>query len=165
MNLWRKNLGAAVLLGMALIAFGVFHGAPVVWQSNGGDEWEAVRGNTVWESLIDSIKDPDDFEIEEGIVFGSLFLAVAVILSSPFLVSFLVRSRWMWWVYLVSSILILLGITGMFIFLAVTDSMDDELQKWGWGFGLWLAFPALHFLGMLSLKRQFGGMKQQEDID
>ena len=160
MNCLRGQLPALFLLGGALLLFGAFHGMPVVSSahttispSGTAEIWESQRGYTIWESVISMMSNPGTLDIKDGIVCGALFAATMITVASPFLTVFLVKSRLLWWMFLVFSCIGVLGISVMFLVLLVTDPWDPETTRIGPGMAALIVFPLLHFAGILLVRR------------
>ncbi|WP_367873122.1 hypothetical protein [Luteolibacter sp. Populi] len=146
------NLVATAILITAAIAFVAFHLLKMVTYANPLHEPSQVeRGWTVWIGILFYLKHPD-LDSESMIIVSALLAATVMILSAPFLLPILSRSRVSWWVAAMCSGVALAGI-GFFL----TFGWDNESSRPGPGLLCLLAALILNFTGLLFIRRKTQG--------
>jgi hypothetical protein len=148
----RMNLIALALLITALIACVAFHFLPTI----SGEEIDRgeydpndFKGWTIWEEIGNFAKSPNIGDFQEMIGVSTFLTGVLLILSSPFLIPVLRRSRLVWWIATIASGLVLTGLGG----LLVISNLEPDDQP-GPAIYCLLVSLALNFLGLLFIRRE-----------
>jgi hypothetical protein len=148
----RMNLIALALLITSLIAFITFHFLPTISGEEidrEGYDPNEFKGWTIWEEIGNFAKSPNIGDFQEMIGVSTFLTGVLLILSSPFLIPVLRRSRLVWWIATLGSGLVLTGLGG----LLVISNLDPDDNP-GPAIYCILASLALNFLGLLFIRRE-----------
>lgn len=139
----RMNLLALALLITALIAFTGFHLLPVESRIESGDGW------WVWHEIGIFLESPDLQDIQSMIGISSFLTCVVLILSGPFLIHILRRSRL---ACRLATIVSGMVFAGLGVVVAI-HNLRPATQPGPAVFCL-LASLALNFLGLLFIRRE-----------
>lgn len=104
------------------------------------------RGWTIWVNIVQAVQSPELFRDTQGLMLiASLLTLLALVTTSPFLVSVYLKSRLAWWLAAVMA-----GLSTCALWIIVLFIV--KLTRVGLGGWCLLAAPALTFAGLLSLR-------------
>ncbi|MEM9237781.1 MAG: hypothetical protein AAGB14_13470 [Verrucomicrobiota bacterium] len=147
-------------LAAALLTFVIFHLAPAVYErsfTDGDAPWVAVRGYTIWQNVVEVLRSPGDAGWDDFMISAALLMGPCVVLAPPFMVRVFSRSRILWWTVVISSSLMMCGLSGIVGWFLLHDYEPSEHQRLGPGIVSMLIFPVFNFIGLLCVRRRVEG--------
>jgi hypothetical protein len=145
------NLVAFALLATALLAYVAFHLLPIeIYTAPGLSDLDPDRGYRVWGEVLEFAKNPSADQGQDMIALAGFVCSAFLIVTCPFLVPLLNRSRWMWWIVVLASGAALCGLGGVLISIFYRDNHVIP----GPGIPCLLAALVLNFLGLLFIRKE-----------
>jgi hypothetical protein len=142
------NLIALALLSTAVIAFVAFHFLKVQSYVDPGLMGQPEElGWSIWPEVYEFLKNPDPGEFQPMIGIASLLASSVLVITCPFLVPVLSRSRLVWWIAVLASGSAMCGLGGVLLF-----GQGDAVP----GPAIWclLGVLVLNFTGLLFIRRE-----------
>jgi hypothetical protein len=129
----------------ALCCFIVFHIVPV-------SRHDSSSGWHIWIELFEVLRSVKNLDVEDMIIISGFLTGSILILSCPLLVSVLNRSRLGWWIGMVSSGMVMLGLGGV-ILSPIMTNISNFFAILNPGLICLLAALGLNFVGFFFLRR------------
>lgn len=142
----RMNLIALAFLITALIAFVVFHFTVFIRHL----ELEPLFGWQIWPEVWGGFSRPNFNDPAELIACTAFCTSAMLITISPWILPFLRNSRLAWWLLILMSGAVLIGLSGTL----VANYFPHQSKKLGTGFYCLIAAQVLHFAGLLFIRRE-----------
>jgi len=155
---WRRSDRVALAFFLtALVLLVVLQVVPfsyrLVYGAGPDPERTAFMGYEIWAEVFDELVDVTSWDMQGAVISGALVLGSLTVCLSPFLIRLIAVNRALWWFLAVSSGLVFVGLTVLFLWMLGIDPPDSRHWKSGPGLKCLIAFPAFHFLGVLWIRR------------
>lgn len=169
MSFRRSDKWALGLLALALLLFIAVQVVPFSYQhvyGRGQDSnFQGFKGYEIWSEIIDELADFGSLDMGSSVISFALVLGTVMVISGPFLVRVIASSRALWWFYAVSSGMVFVGLSVVLMWMLIVDPPDPAYWRMGPGFACLMAFPPIHFVGVLWIRRDapVGGLAPEGD--
>lgn len=143
----RSNRIASGFLVLALVGFVLFHFLPWV-----PDFYGNFNGWRIWKEISKDLLRPTSWDGRDFLVMVGFLTGTLVLVSGPFLLPIFRASRLAWWFFTVVSGLATIALSGVVLFVIVTDTFQP-----GIGMICIVASQFLNLTGLFFIRRPGAG--------